>query len=58
MNQTNLKPMKVKTSLIYSTVIYRVCMYCNKFMGTKDGIGISGISHGICERCKEEQLWK
>jgi hypothetical protein len=58
MKEHSLKPMKVKLSLTYSTVIYSFCMYCSNFMGTKDGGGISGISHGICKECEEKQPWK
>ena len=28
-----------------------VCAYCGKKMGEKDGEGVSGISHSICEKC-------
>ena len=28
-----------------------VCAWCGKDMGEKDGEGIEGISHGICEEC-------
>lgn len=27
------------------------CAWCDKDMGEKDGQGISGISHGICQDC-------
>jgi len=28
-----------------------VCSYCGKNIGEKDGDGVEGISHGICEVC-------
>jgi len=28
-----------------------VCAWCNKETGEKDGKGIKGISHGMCEEC-------
>jgi hypothetical protein len=28
-----------------------VCAYCKKFINTKDGEGINGISHSICNVC-------
>lgn len=33
------------------SVINVVCMYCGKDMGTKDGQGVTGTSHGICPEC-------
>jgi len=43
------------------TIIYIVCAWCNKAMGSKDGEGVSGVSHSICQEClakvlKEEEL--
>jgi hypothetical protein len=38
------------------TIIQIVCMYCKKDMGTKDGEGITGISHSICEECHEKVM--
>ena len=35
----------------YSTVLYDFCMCCEKFLGTKDGHGITGMSHGLCDKC-------
>jgi len=35
-----------------SLVIYRVCSYCGKFLGTKDAAGMTGgISDGCCDEC-------
>lgn len=34
-----------------NTIIYRYCMVCTAFLGTKCGEGQSGISHGMCEDC-------
>jgi hypothetical protein len=28
-----------------------ICSNCGKYMGSKDGGGIEGISHSICEDC-------
>ena len=36
-----------------------VCAWCGKSMGTKEGFGVEGISHGICKECKakmEEEI--
>ena len=33
-----------------------VCAWCDKDMGEKDGKGVEGISHGICEECLEKVL--
>ena len=43
---------------LYSTVIYTFCAECKVYKGTKDGYGISGISHGLCEPCAEIQMKK
>jgi hypothetical protein len=37
-------------------MIERVCCVCGKHMGTKDGEGKSGVSHGYCEECKKAVL--
>ena len=28
-----------------------VCSWCGKVMGEKDGEGIDGISHSVCDEC-------
>jgi len=33
------------------TVITVVCMYCKATIYVKDGLGVSGVSHGICADC-------
>jgi len=33
-----------------TTIIVR-CGWCDKSMGTKEGHGVSGISHGMCPEC-------
>lgn len=33
-----------------------VCAWCGKYLGTKEGQGVEGISHGICEECKAKEL--
>ena len=32
------------------------CAWCGKHLGTKDGKGQSGISHGICATCRDKML--
>lgn len=32
-----------------------VCMDCNMQIGVKDGLGKSGITHGLCESCFKEK---
>ena len=34
------------------TVMEIKCAWCGKDMGTKDGKGVTGVSHGICEGCQ------
>lgn len=41
--------MKEKTS-----VLKIVCAWCGKDMGSKDGEGVTGISHAICPDCKKK----
>ncbi len=36
---------------LYSTVNYVYCMTCKKFIETKDGMGVTGLSHGLCPEC-------
>ena len=33
------------------TVITEICQHCKKVVGVKDGLGVSGISHVICDAC-------
>jgi len=33
-----------------------VCSYCNKNMGTKDGKGVEGVSHSICDECFKKTM--
>ncbi|MFC2019739.1 hypothetical protein ACFLU4_07345 [Chloroflexota bacterium] len=30
-----------------------ICAWCGKDMGDKDGEGIEGTSHGLCQECFE-----
>ncbi len=48
-SETRIK-MRVKA---VKTVLKIVCMYCEAFMGERDGLGVEGISHSICEKCWE-----
>ncbi len=36
------------------TVIRVICAWCNMHMYDKDGQGVEGISHAICEDCKKK----
>ena len=36
------------------TTITVVCAWCGAGMGTEDGQGVTGISHGICAGCAEK----
>ena len=31
-----------------------ICGWCGKEMGRKPGLGETGVSHGICDECKQE----
>lgn len=31
--------------------IRRICQYCGNDIGTKEGHGVTGISHGTCDDC-------
>lgn len=31
-------------------------MDCNTFYKVKDGCGVSGISHGYCKECVQQQI--
>lgn len=36
------------------TTLIIKCAWCKKPLGTKDGQGVSGISHGICKDCEKK----
>jgi hypothetical protein len=36
-------------------LIKTVCAWCGKDMGFRDGQGVEGISHGICQECLKKQ---
>lgn len=38
------------------TTIDVICYGCGKYLHSKDGQGQSGVSHSLCERCKDEAL--
>ena len=40
------------------TVIQIVCAWCKKPMGTKEGYGVTGISHSICPECARKEISK
>lgn len=33
------------------TILKIACMFCGGDMGEKDGQGVEGVSHSICESC-------
>ncbi len=37
------------------SVMKIACMYCQKDMGEKDGLGTEGETHSICEECWKER---
>lgn len=39
-----------------STVLWTRCMDCDKYMGTKNGNGIAGMSHGLCDNCFSKRM--
>ncbi len=43
---------KIKESLLKkNTTIFIECSYCGKDMGTKPGLGVTGVSHSFCNDC-------
>lgn len=40
--------------LLANTPIFRFCIRCGIFLGIKDGRGVVGISHGVCDKCLYE----
>lgn len=35
------------------TTITSICLICNRIYETKDGKGVSGVSHGYCPNCQK-----
>jgi len=35
-----------------------VCAWCGESMGKKDGNGVQGISHGLCQKCLAKLMAK
>jgi len=33
-----------------------VCAYCGRCIGEKEGNGVEGDSHGICQECFEKRM--
>lgn len=31
-----------------------VCAWCDRYMGERDGYGVTGVTHSICEQCSAE----
>lgn len=38
------------------TILMVVCAWCGKVMGEKEGKGVSGVSHSICDECTKGEL--
>ncbi|MCD6527029.1 MAG: hypothetical protein J7K75_08590 [Desulfuromonas sp.] len=38
------------------SLLVRECMSCGKLLGFKDGRGVSGTTHGICDECGRQLL--
>ena len=38
------------------TVLAVTCALCGKSLGTKDGKGVSGVSHGLCVACYDKLM--
>jgi hypothetical protein len=54
-------PEKVKVIEIPKSpdaILTIVCCKCHKFLGYKDGEGVTGVSHGYCPKCLETELEK
>lgn len=49
-----LRMRNVEFGMKEGTVITVVCAYCEDFMKEKDGRGVTGVSHGVCEPCFEK----
>jgi hypothetical protein len=43
--------MKTGTGKKVSQTMRIVCAYCGRCMGEKEGNGVEGDSHGICQEC-------
>lgn len=39
-----------------TTTITITCAWCNAPMGSMDGQGVSGVSHGACQPCVDKML--
>lgn len=42
--------------LLSDTTIQVECQYCGCDLGTKQGHGKTGVSHGVCEDCAKKEL--
>jgi len=40
--------------MVSKTVLIMQCAWCGKPMGEKDGQGVSGVSHGMCQECYDK----
>jgi hypothetical protein len=38
----------------FQTIMEIECMHCRKIYGFKDGLGVTGMTSGICSKCKVE----
>lgn len=46
----------LKKRAIEGGFITTVCMDCFAYVGDKPGAGVSGISHGLCEKCEQQRI--
>ena len=54
----SIKDGRMPISKKYSTILYVKCYVCNIPLGTKDGRGVYGVSHGLCRNCFEKERAK
>jgi len=48
--------MKKGTGKKVSQTMKIVCAYCGRCIGEKEGNGVEGDSHGICQECFEKRM--
>lgn len=44
-----------------TTTLTVYCAWCGKYLGSKDGQGVAGVSHGICPEClmaEQKEVWR
>ena len=55
-NLSSVSDKQLESSARELNAIITICMCCKKHLGTKDGKGQYGISHGLCEECEKEMM--